>query len=76
MRMMSPLIFNFNTLKVTFEKGGRRLTLIRCMEGGECRAILGSHLQRLFEHEEGATAQLHSVIAVEVDEEGKGNGKS
>ena len=74
-RIVSPLIFDFNTLEVTFEKGGRRLTLIGCIEGGECRAILGSHLKKLFEQEEAAIAQLHSAYDVEVEEECKKDGK-
>jgi len=69
MRKVSPLIFDFNTLEVTFEKRARRLTLTGCMEGGECKAISGSHLKKLFEQEEGAIAQLHSVYAIKVDEE-------
>ena len=35
----------------------------------ECRAISGNQLNRLFEQEEGAIAQLHLVYAIKVDEE-------
>ena len=38
-------------------------------------AILGGHLQKLFEQEEEAIAQLHSVYAVEVEEGCEKRGK-
>jgi len=64
MRTVNPLIFYFNTLEVTFDKGGRRLTLTGCGEGGECKAISESHLKKLFEQEEGTIAQLYLVYVV------------
>lgn len=66
MKTVNPLIFDFNTLEVTFDKGGRRVTLTGSGDGGKCRAISSSHLQKLIEQEGGTITQLHSVYAVEV----------
>lgn len=55
---------------MTFDKGGQRITLTGSGDGGECRAISGSHLQKLMEQDEGIIAQLHSIYAIEVYEGG------
>ena len=44
MKTVNPLIFDFNTLEVTFDKGGRRIILTGSGDGGKCKAILGSDL--------------------------------
>lgn len=62
MRTVSPLIFDFNILEVTFERGGRILTLTRCVEGGECKVISRNHLKRLFKQGRGS----HSSVAIGV----------
>ena len=41
MKMVSPLIFDFNELEVTFELGGKRLTLTGSLEEGECKLVIG-----------------------------------
>jgi len=44
MRSASPLVFDFNTLEVTFDMGGQKVTLKGCQEKGECRAMSGKKL--------------------------------
>ncbi|XP_052173263.1 uncharacterized protein LOC127788712 [Diospyros lotus] len=69
MKTVSPLIFDFNTLEVAFEKEGKRLTLIGCLEEGECKVISSSNLKKLTEHGGAAIAQLHSLYAIVLAEE-------
>lgn len=35
MRTISPLVFDFNTLEVTFDRGGQKITLVGCQGTGE-----------------------------------------
>jgi len=70
MKTVSPLIFDFNTLEVTFERAGKRLTLTGCLDEGECKVISSSDLKKnYFEHGGVAIAQLHSLYAIEFEEE-------
>ena len=44
LRMVRPLVFDFNTLEVTFDMGGQKVTLMGCQEKGECKAMSGKRL--------------------------------
>ncbi|XP_052173188.1 uncharacterized protein LOC127788669 [Diospyros lotus] len=46
MKHMSPICFDFNRMEVTFEKEGRRMTLVGSKEVGMCKLITGKRLQR------------------------------
>ena len=48
MKMVSPLIFDFNKLEVTFKLVGKRLTLTGSLEEGECKLVTGRRVQKLF----------------------------
>jgi len=47
MREVSPICFDFNKMEVTFEKGGKRMTLIGSAEVGTCKMISGKKLHKL-----------------------------
>ena len=46
MRTVSPITFDFNKLGVTFEKDGKRLTLIGSLGMGACKLISGKKLKK------------------------------
>ena len=43
---VSPLVFDFNTLEVTFDVDGQKVTLTGCVEAGECKMMPGKKLQK------------------------------
>ena len=48
MKHVSLICFDFNKTEVTFEKEGRRMTLIGSKEVGVCKMIMGKCLQKMF----------------------------
>ena len=48
MRTVSPLVFDFNTLEVTFDTGGHKITLKGCQQTGECKEVSGKRLYHRF----------------------------
>ena len=65
MRTVSPIIFDFKKLEVTFEKDGKRLTLIGSLDMGACKLISGKKLQKFFKTTKTQMAQMFSIYAVE-----------
>ena len=74
MRTVSPLVFDFNTLEATFDKGGRKITLKGCQEIGDCKAVTSKRLQKLLDQGGTSVEQLHSLYALErTNYRGEGN---
>lgn len=48
MKMVSPFIFDFNKLEVTFGLAGKRITLTGSWEEGECKLVMGRRMQSYF----------------------------
>ena len=44
MKYVSPICFNFNRMEVTFEKEGKKMTLVGSKEVGMCKMIIGKYL--------------------------------
>lgn len=44
MKQVSPISFDFNIMEVTFEKGGKEMTLMGCKEMESCKMIIGRKL--------------------------------
>lgn len=44
MRTVSPLVFDFNILEVTFEKEGQKITLRGRTKMGDCKLVIGKRL--------------------------------
>ena len=65
MKEVSPISFDFNRMEVSFEKGGRRLTLFGGREAGVCKMIIGKRLQKVFKNKWGRLTQLFSIMSVE-----------
>lgn len=47
MKGVRPISFDFNTMEVTFEKDGRRMTLIGSSKTGVCKMITRRKLQKV-----------------------------
>lgn len=47
MKQVSPICFDFNRMEVTFEKEGKRMTLVDSKEVGVCKMITGKRLQKI-----------------------------
>ena len=69
MREVSLICFDFNKMEVTFEKGGRRMTITGNAEMGTCKLITGKRLHKLFKNKWTNVAQLFSIQAAEQEEE-------
>ena len=65
MKRVSPISFDFNKMEVSFEKEGRRMTLLGNKEVGTCKMISGKWLQRVFRGRWNQLAQFFSMVAVE-----------
>ena len=65
MKTVSPISFNFNKLEVTFERNGKKLTLVGGLETGLCKMIIREKLQRLLKNKLMQVAQLFSIHAIE-----------
>lgn len=50
MKKIGPLVFDFNTLEVTFNWEGQQVTLDGSQETKECKAVSGKRIQKLLEH--------------------------
>ena len=61
MRIASPIIF-----EVTFEIGGKKLTLVGSIDKGICKLISGKKLQKIFKTKVSRVAQLFSMQAPEM----------
>ena len=71
MRRVSPISFDFNKMEVTFEKEGKRRVLKGSQESGMCKMITGKRLQRMLKSKFSQVAQLFSIQALGVIEEGQ-----
>ena len=56
-------------MEVTFEKGGKRITITCSPEVGTCKLISGKRLHKLFKSKWTQVAQLFSIQAVNQEEE-------
>lgn len=65
MKGVSPISFDFNRMKVSFDKGGKRMTLTGGKEFGACRMITGKRLHRVFKNKWCQLTQLFSIVAAE-----------
>ena len=74
MREVSPICFDFNKLEVTFEKGGRKMTLTGKVDSGICKIISGKQLNKLFKSKCTQVAQLFSIHALEGGDDSMGAG--
>jgi len=72
MREVSPICFDFNKLEVTFEKGGRKITLTGKVDSGMCKMISGKRLNKLFKSKWTQVAQLFSIHTLEEEYESMG----
>lgn len=50
MTIVSPIIFYFNKLEVTFEIEGKKSTLVCSMKMGACKFILGKKLYKFLKN--------------------------
>ncbi|XP_052198354.1 uncharacterized protein LOC127805643 [Diospyros lotus] len=72
MKMVSPLVFDFNKLEVTFEMEGKKLTLTGSLETGECKLITeleGNSKEEVVAGEHlipAAGSTLHSLMKVDL----------
>lgn len=64
----NPFTFDFNKLEVIMEVEGKKLTLVRSLESGECRIITRKKLQKLLAKGKYHISQLFSIHAVEMEE--------
>ena len=69
MKQVSPISFDFNWMEMTFEKGGKKMTLTSSREIGACKMITGRKLQKLLKHKWAQVTQLFLIQAVEEAEE-------
>ena len=53
---------------MTFEIGGKKVTLTRSIEAGECKLITGKRMLKMLQHEGNPEAQLYSIYAMELGE--------
>ena len=67
MKTISPLVFDFNNLEVTFEMARKKVTLTGSLEFRECKQITGKRMRKMLQQEEGMEAQLYSAYAVELE---------
>jgi len=68
MREVNPICFDFNKMEMTFNKGGRRMTLTGSVETRTCKMITGKRLHKLFKSKWTQMAQLFSIHAIELEE--------
>ena len=50
MKEVSPISFDFNKMEVTFEKDGKRRTLIDNLETRVCKILSGRKLHKMFKN--------------------------
>ena len=72
---LSPLVFDFNTLEVTFNWEGQQVTLHGSQEAGECKVVSGKRIQKLFEQRSITVGQLHSIYTMDVGGKAAGDQK-
>ena len=65
MKGVSPISFDFNRMKVSFETEGRKMTLSEGKEVGMCKMISGKRLQRVIKRKWGRWPHLFLIVAVE-----------
>ena len=70
MREVSTICFDFKKMEVTFEKGGKRITITGNAEVGTCKLISRKRLHNLFKNKWTRVTQLFSIQAVNQEEEG------
>ena len=56
-------------MEVTFEKEGKKMTLVGSKEVGMCKMIIGKRLQKMIKQKMTQMAQLFSIQALEEGEE-------
>jgi len=61
MKQVSLINFDFNRMEVTFEKGGKKMTLMGSREIGACKMITGRKLQTLLKNKWAQVTQLFSI---------------
>ena len=68
-REISPICFDFNKIEVTFEKGGKRMTITGNAEISTCKLISGKRLHKLFKSKWTQVAQLFLIRTIDQEEE-------
>ena len=69
MREVSSICFDFKKMEVTFDKGGKQMTITGSAEAGTCKLISGKRLYKLFKSKWTQVAQLFSIRAIDQEEE-------